>query len=119
MSALPCPFCGSDKITVEWELCEKLSESDTTRRWFAECTQCSCQGPFCQKEPQVIPSWNKRTIESQKREIEDLRKDRARLDWVIDWLSFNEDVSKMPCRDWSDNQDARLSIDAARKKQPK
>lgn len=60
VSPLPCPFCGSTKITVEWEPCPKLDETDTTRRWFAECTQCSCQGPFCQKEPQVIPAWNKR-----------------------------------------------------------
>lgn len=60
VSPLPCPFCGSLKITVEWEPCPKLDETDTTRRWFAECTKCSCQGPFCQKEPQVIPAWNKR-----------------------------------------------------------
>lgn len=57
---LPCPFCGSTAITIEWEPCAPLDEGDTTRRWFAECTQCSCQGPFCQKEPQVIPAWNKR-----------------------------------------------------------
>lgn len=60
VSPLPCPFCGSTKITVEWEPCPKLDATDTNRRWFAECTQCSCQGPFCQKEPQVIPAWNKR-----------------------------------------------------------
>jgi len=60
VSPLPCPFCGSDKITVEWEPCPALTMTDTNRRWFAECTQCSCQGPFCQKEPQVIPAWNKR-----------------------------------------------------------
>lgn len=60
VSPLPCPFCGSTRITVEWEPCEPLDKTDTNRRWFAECTQCSCQGPFCQKEPQVIPAWNKR-----------------------------------------------------------
>jgi hypothetical protein len=54
----PCPFCGSDKITVEWERCEPLCDGDTNRRWFAECTQCSCQGPFCQKEPEVALKWN-------------------------------------------------------------
>ena len=57
---LPCPFCGSEKITVEWEPCAPLDATDTNRRWFAECTQCSCQGPFCQKEPQVLTAWNKR-----------------------------------------------------------
>jgi hypothetical protein len=56
----PCPFCGSVKITVEWEPCMQFDETDTNRRWFAECTQCSCQGPFCQKEPEVILAWNKR-----------------------------------------------------------
>lgn len=60
VSPLPCPFCGSTKITVEWEECEPLDSTDTNRRWFAECAQCCCQGPFCQKEPQVIPAWNKR-----------------------------------------------------------
>lgn len=63
---LPCPFCGSTKITVEWEHCPKLDQTDTVRRWFAECTQCSCQGPFCQKEPQVIPEWNKRATEQER-----------------------------------------------------
>lgn len=53
-----CPFCGSANIIVAWEPCPPLDEGDTNRRWFAECTQCSCQGPFCQKEPQVIPAWN-------------------------------------------------------------
>lgn len=52
-SALSCPFCGGTKITVEWEPCPPLDKGDTNRRWFAECTQCSCQGPFCQKEPEV------------------------------------------------------------------
>lgn len=56
----PCPFCKSKKITVEWEACAPLSEGDTNRRWFAECAQCCCQGPFCQKENQVIIAWNKR-----------------------------------------------------------
>lgn len=60
VSPLPCPFCGATKITIEWEPCPPLDATDTNRRWFAECTQCSCQGPFCQKEPQVIPAWNKR-----------------------------------------------------------
>ena len=58
----PCPFCGSTKITVEWESCPPLDATDTNRRWFAECTQCSAQGPFCQKEPEVIPAWNKRAV---------------------------------------------------------
>ena len=69
----PCPFCGSTKITVEWEPCPPLDKTDTNRRWFAECTHCSCQGPFCQKEPEVIPAWNRRadrlaqlTAENQK-----------------------------------------------------
>src|SRR6185369_10005248 len=61
MIILPCPFCGTTKITIEWEPCPPLDSTETNRRWFAECTQCSCQGPFCQKEPQVIPAWNKRT----------------------------------------------------------
>ncbi len=60
VSPLPCPFCGGTKITVEWEHCPPLDHTDTNRRWFAECMDCSCQGPFCQKEPQVIPAWNKR-----------------------------------------------------------
>lgn len=55
----PCPFCGSRSITVEWESCLPFEPGDTNRRWFAECGQCACQGPFCQKEPQVIPAWNK------------------------------------------------------------
>lgn len=57
---LPCPFCGSTKITVEWEACPPLEATDTNRRWFSECAQCCCQGPFCQKETQVIPAWNTR-----------------------------------------------------------
>ena len=60
VTASPCPFCGSADITIEWERCPALAEKDTNRRWFAECTQCSCQGPFCQKEPQVMAAWNKR-----------------------------------------------------------
>lgn len=48
----PCPFCGGTKITVEWE--------PQPSRWFAECAQCSCQGPFCQTEPKVIAAWNTR-----------------------------------------------------------
>ena len=60
MNALPCPFCGATKITVEWEPCPPLDHTDTNRRWFAECTQCSCQGPFCQTEPDVILKWNER-----------------------------------------------------------
>ncbi|NBR86137.1 MAG: hypothetical protein EB141_15045 [Verrucomicrobia bacterium] len=59
-SPLPCPFCGASKITVEWEPCPKLEATDTSRRWFAECTECACQGPFCQNESQAIPAWNKR-----------------------------------------------------------
>jgi Lar family restriction alleviation protein len=64
MKLKPCPFCGSSKITVEWEPLMRMDPTDTTRRWFAECTQCSCQGPFCQKEPEVIPAWNKRQCKS-------------------------------------------------------
>lgn len=64
VEALPCPFCGSTVITVEWEHCPPMREEDTNRRWFAECCKCSCQGPFCQKEPQVIPAWNKRAIDA-------------------------------------------------------
>lgn len=62
-SALPCPFCGSPVVSIEWEACEPLVKTDTNRRWFAECAQCSCQGPFCQKETQVIPAWNTRAPE--------------------------------------------------------
>ncbi len=64
VEALPCPFCGSTVITVECEHCPPMREEDTNRRWFAECCKCSCQGPFCQKEPQVIPAWNKRAIDA-------------------------------------------------------
>ena len=67
-SALPCPFCGSLRITVEWEPCEPLDRTDTNRRWFAECMDCSFQGPFCQKENRVIPMWNCRV----PADIEDL-----------------------------------------------
>lgn len=56
-----CPFCGSVKITVEWEPCEPMAATDTNRRWFAECTQCSCQGPFCQRETEIVSAWNRRT----------------------------------------------------------
>lgn len=76
-SALPCPFCGSTKITVEWEPCPSLVATDTNRRWFAECTQCSCQGPFCQKEPQVIPAWNHRVPVSDSTSISQELKDAA------------------------------------------
>jgi hypothetical protein len=62
---LACPFCGSTKITVEWEGCPPIDATDTNRRWFAECAKCSCQGPFCQKEPQVRPSWNKRVSDHE------------------------------------------------------
>lgn len=65
----PCPFCGSTKITVEWEACPPLDSTDTNRRWFAECTQCSCQGPFCQKETQVIRAWNLRYDSQEMRGV--------------------------------------------------
>lgn len=78
-TALPCPFCGSDKITIEWESCEPLVATDTNRRWFAECSNCCCQGPFCQKETEVINKWNERTIQSRVAELE---RDVVRLDWV-------------------------------------
>jgi len=67
VSPLPCPFCGGTKITVEWEHCPPLDDTDTNRRWFAECATCCCQGPFCQKEPQVIPAWNKRANDAAHR----------------------------------------------------
>ena len=37
--------------------------------------------------------------------------DSLRLDWIINWMSFHD--TDLPCRDWSDNQDARAAIDAA------
>lgn len=55
-----CPWCNGNKITIEWEPCDTLSYHDTNRRWFAECCKCSCQGPFCQKENEVIRAWNTR-----------------------------------------------------------
>jgi len=57
---LPCPFCGNNNITIEWEPCEPMCEGDTNRRWFAECGRCSCQGPFAQKENRVAEFWNTR-----------------------------------------------------------
>lgn len=40
--------------------------------------------------------------------------DTARLDYLIKWLGFNEDVSQLPVRDWNDDDaDARLALDEA------
>lgn len=65
-----CPFCGSNKVTIEWEPCAPITHPDTNRRWFAECTQCSCQGPFCQRETEVIKAWNTRTTDKRVEELE-------------------------------------------------
>jgi hypothetical protein len=40
-------------------------------------------------------------------------RDTERLDFLLNWLAHNENVSKLPVRDWDDNQDARKAIDAA------
>jgi hypothetical protein len=37
--------------------------------------------------------------------------DTERLDYLINWLGFNEDVRQLPVRDWIDNEDARKAID--------
>lgn len=95
---LPCPFCGSDKITVEWEQCPKLVESDTTRRWFAECTQCSCQGPFCQKEPEVPVKWNQRAHVAPL--VEALEKIRSGMNGVLDC----EDIARAALQQWKDGK---------------
>jgi hypothetical protein len=47
------------------------------------------------------------------RSVEALQRDAARLDYLIDWLGHNEDVSEMPVRDWLDREDARTAIDTA------
>lgn len=62
MNPTPCPFCASTNVSVEWEWCSPLTVGDTTRRWFVECANCSCQGPFAQTEPKAIPLWNNRPL---------------------------------------------------------
>jgi hypothetical protein len=52
-------------------------------------------------------------ILSSLRSVEALQRDAARLDFLIDWLGHNEDVSEMPVRDWLDREDAREAIDTA------
>lgn len=51
--------------------------------------------------------------------ISSKQQDGKRLDWLINWLSFNDDVADMPCRDWNDNSDARIAIDEAIAKEAK
>jgi hypothetical protein len=41
------------------------------------------------------------------------QQDSNRLDWLIDWLGYNDNIDDMPVRDWIDNQDARAAIDEA------
>jgi hypothetical protein len=64
-----CPFCGSARITIEWEPCDKLDSTDTNRRWFAECQECCSQGPFCQRETEVVSAWNGRANREPRRDV--------------------------------------------------
>lgn len=44
-----------------------------------------------------------------KARVAELEKDKQRLEKMIGWHSFHD--SKLPTRDWTDNQDARIAID--------
>lgn len=39
--------------------------------------------------------------------------DHERLEYLLSWLDHNEDVRKLPVRDWNDHEDARVALDAA------
>lgn len=43
-----------------------------------------------------------------------LEQDKERLDWLLEWFSFNDDWENSGVRDWDDLVDARIAIDAAR-----
>lgn len=89
----PCPWCRSDKITVEWEPCPPLDATDTNRRWFAECTQCSCQGPFCQTEAQVKPAWNLRPP-AQTGKVELLEQEIANMARALDAIYNHNEAAR-------------------------
>lgn len=49
-------------------------------------------------------------------ELEQLRADRERLDFLLDWLGLHDDLEGSRIRDWKNNADARVAIDEARKR---
>ena len=83
-----CPECDGTKTRVLWD--ETIGQYGPT----------PC--PDCTTDQQPAP------------QPEAAHPDTARLDYLLNWLGFNEDVSAMPVRDWTDNADARAAIDEAR-----
>jgi hypothetical protein len=45
--------------------------------------------------------------------VKELERKAKAFGWLIKWLSYNYDVTKVPCRDWDDEADAITAIEAA------
>ena len=51
----PCPFCGSEDITIGYCL-----RGDKTREAYIECIECGASGYPYTKEKKAIDAWNRR-----------------------------------------------------------
>lgn len=51
--------------------------------------------------------------DARSNDLERLRADSRRLDRLIAWLSFHDDLEGSDVRDWTDPEDARRAIDEA------
>ena len=51
----PCPFCGSDRVSVATGL-EQVSF------YYVECERCGGSGPGCDERDEAIETWNQRSV---------------------------------------------------------
>lgn len=76
---LPCPFCGSDHLTV----CEIVG-----RGYTIECEGCHIEGPLAKDGPSLLKRWNARACNSYHQLVEALR-DAIKELWDRDHSSMD------------------------------
>jgi Lar family restriction alleviation protein len=52
----PCPFCGSENVTVS-------NGYDEDGNWVALCGECKSSGTFCVEKAKAIDAWNTRATQ--------------------------------------------------------
>lgn len=84
----PCPFCGGPAEIDTMQGYLNFSNGRMENAIAIYCTECGadisvCRGDVPDIQPeQVAEMWNKRALEAQQAEIEELRADKERLDWL-------------------------------------